>query len=161
MAFSKEGKFKNHMTFKVHDEEKRIVSGFAMMADKPIDRLDDQGNIFQVKFTADSVKNIALSFFKNNLANQTNANHETDNFLEGVFVFESMIIDKARGINVPKGFDKAPDGSWFISMKVDNDQVWQQVLDGTFKGFSVEGMFDKKNNDFMQDLKNLIESTRK
>jgi hypothetical protein len=34
-----------------------------------------------------------------------------------------------------------PEGSWFGSFKVDNDEVWATIKDGTFKGFSVEGMF--------------------
>ena len=38
----------------------------------------------------------------------------------------------------PKQFDDVPDGSWFASYYVENDEVWNQVKDGTFKGFSVE-----------------------
>ena len=41
----------------------------------------------------------------------------------------------------PKGFEDLPDGSWFGSYKVDNEAVWNDIKAGTFKGFSVEGMF--------------------
>jgi len=149
--------FKKKQNFRVISEDKRIVSGFAMMADKPIYRQDEDGREYYVKFTAESVKNIATQFFKNNLTNQTNANHDTDNFLEGVYVFESFLIDESRGISIPKGYDEAPEGSWFISMKVDNEQVWQSVKDGTFRGFSVEGMFDQAEDKFISDLKSFVQ----
>jgi len=41
-----------------------------------------------------------------------------------------------------KGFENVPDGSWFGSFKVDNDEVWQLIKDGKVKGFSVEGVFN-------------------
>ena len=138
LAFSKKERFK------VISEDKRIISGYAMIAELPIERVDDKGNSFFVKFTADSIKNISEQFFKNSLTTQTNANHQTDNFLEGVYVFESFLIDEDRGILEPKGYDKVSNGSWFVSMKVENDEVWESVKNGTFKGFSVEGVFDKK-----------------
>ena len=138
LAFSKKERFK------VISEDKRIISGYAMIAELPIERVDDKCNSFFVKFTADSIKNISEQFFKNSLTTQTNANHQTDNFLEGVYVFESFLIDEDRGILEPKGYDKVSNGSWFVSMKVENDEVWESVKNGTFKGFSVEGVFDKK-----------------
>lgn len=150
--------FSDKRNFKVISEDKRIVSGFAMMAEKPIYRRDDDGKEYYVKFTADSIKNIVEQFFKNRLNKQTNANHETNKFLDGVYVFESFIIDEDRGLNVPKGYDDAPNGSWFISMKVENDEVWESVKNGTFKGFSVEGIFDKEEDNFMVGLKQLVKN---
>jgi hypothetical protein len=44
-----------------------------------------------------------------------------------------------------KGFDDVPDGSWFGSFKVNNDEVWQMIKDGKVKGFSVEGLFQYKS----------------
>ena len=32
-------------------------------------------------------------------------------------------------------------GTWFITMKVDNDEVWHKVKNGEIKGFSIEGYF--------------------
>jgi hypothetical protein len=79
-------------------------------------------------------------------------------------MYESFITDSERGILAPKGFPKVPEGSWFASYKVDNDDVWAKVLDGSFKGFSVEGVFNKQlvkmdkdlnlNNNKMSDKRN-------
>jgi len=155
MAFSKKE------LFKVTDEEKRIVSGFAMVSELPIYRRDENGKEYYVKFSAKSIKNISEQFFKNGLNNQTNLNHQTDNFIQDVFVFESFLIDEDRGILSPKGYDKQPDGSWFISMKVNNDKVWESIKNGEFKGFSVEGVFDKEENKFLATLKNIVDNYKK
>ena len=71
MAFSKKE------LFKVQDEDKRIVSGFAMVAELPIYRRDKDKEYY-VKFSAESIKNISEQFFKNRLMTNTNATHQTD-----------------------------------------------------------------------------------
>jgi hypothetical protein len=43
-----------------------------------------------------------------------------------------------------KGFEDANDGSWFVSMKVFDTQVWDRVKNGEFSGMSIEGVFDMK-----------------
>jgi hypothetical protein len=62
---------------------------------------------------------------------------------DGVYMFESFLIDKSRMSN-PKGFEDLPDGSWFGSYKVDNEDIWAKIKSGEFKGFSVEGDFIPK-----------------
>ena len=151
--------FKKHQQFKVTNEDKRIISGFFMMAEKPIYRRDNDGREYYVKFTADAIKTIQEQFQINKLSNQVNMNHETDNFIDGVYVLETFIVDEVRGITVNKDmYGEYSDKSWFGSMKVENDQVWESVKNGTFKGFSVEGIFDKSEDDFMSRLKQLVKN---
>ena len=151
--------FNKHQQFKVISEDKRIVSGFAMMADKPIYRRDESGKEYYVKFTGDSIRNIQEQFQVNKLSDQTNKNHETDNFIDGVFVLETFIVDENRGMQVSdKMYGEHTQGSWFVSMKVDNDEVWESVKNGTFKGFSVEGVFDQAEEKYMSDLKEFVKS---
>jgi hypothetical protein len=57
-------------------------------------------------------------------------------------MFESFISDKERGIMPMKGFEDAPNGSWFVSMLVENEAVWAKVKDGLINGFSIEGIFN-------------------
>jgi hypothetical protein len=80
-----------------------------------------------------------LKFSKEQRAKEVNLMHETD--VEDVFMFESFIIDERKP--TPIGFPELPNGSWFGSFKVDNDEVWAKVKDGTFTGFSVEGIFEE------------------
>ena len=41
------------------------------------------------------------------------------------------------------GFD-LPDGTWFVKMKINNDELWKKVKDGELKGLSIEGYFTDK-----------------
>lgn len=144
---------RNFMAFKdsrlnfAINEDQRIISGPAMVADQLIYRRDENGE-YNVFFSAETIKDIALKFFKKDYHKNLNLFHDPSLSLEGVTIFESFVSDSARGIQPMKGFEDLPDGSWFISAKVDNEQVWQQVKSGAVKGFSVEGIFSfmKKND---------------
>ena len=128
----------NKLTFAVQDEEQRIVSGPLMIADLPIYRKDEEGEYY-VLFTAQEIKKIVQRFFKKGYQAKVNIEHGKQ--AEGVYMFESYIIDKERGVNPPTGFEDVADGSWFGSFKVENEKLWGEVKAGTFKGFSVEGLF--------------------
>jgi hypothetical protein len=138
MAFNKEDV---KQIFQIQDEEKRIVSGYFMKADLPIIRLNDKNEKYYVVFRRETIEKIVNKFFKNGYNANVNLMHDNNLQTKGVYVIESLIIDSKRGTKAPEGFEDAPDGSWFGSMRVENDEVWQMVKDGTFKGFSVEGMF--------------------
>ena len=134
-AFAKEERFKTI------DPQRRIITGALMLADTPIYRRNEKMGEFMVVFDKPTIEQIVQKFFKQNKTNNVNEMHDTP--IEGVYMYESFIIDKSRGISAPKGFNKIPDGSWFGSYKVDNTDVWENFIKtGEFKGFSVEGLFD-------------------
>ena len=127
--------------FAIQDEEKRIVTGAAMIADLPIYRRDEIRGEYYVVFDKESIFKIAKKWARSNQYNSVNAHHKTP-IMNGVSLFESYIIDRERGVMPPKGFEEVADGSWFVSYLIDNDDVWAKVKSGEFKGFSVEGVFD-------------------
>ena len=136
--------FKNQQRFEVVSEDKRIISGPLMLADVPIFRSDSTYGDYYVVFSKDTIFKIAQKFFKRGYQSNVNLMHSPDQQVEGVTMFESFITDQSRGIQPMKGFEDAPDGSWFGSFKVDNEGVWNDVKEGKFKGFSVEGLFTYK-----------------
>ena len=127
--------------FEIKDEEKRIVTGAAMIADLPIYRRDDVRGEYYVVFDKESIFKIAKKWARGNKYDAVNAHHNTP-IADGVSLFESYIIDRQRGVMPPMGFEEVADGSWFVSYLIDNDEVWAKVKSGEFKGFSVEGVFD-------------------
>lgn len=139
MAFNEQKKVE--LKFKIQDKEKRIVSGYFMISDLPIARIDDEGEMFYVVFRKDTIEKIVNKFMRNGFNANINLMHDSNAIANGVYVIESLIIDTERGIKAPEGFEKVPNGSWWGSMRVENDEIWEQVLNGQFKGFSVEGMF--------------------
>ena len=148
--------FNNQHKFKVISDDRRIVSGYAMIADMLIPRYDAHRGYYNVKFTKQAIEDIVYNFFRNGLNQNTNEMHQTGDLAEGVFVFESFILDQSRGIKAPEGFKQEADGSWFISMKVNNDEVWEKVKSGEYTGFSIENRFDHVN-DKEEELKRLLE----
>ena len=158
ISFSKEQK--NY--FKIKDEEKRIVSGYFMIADKPIYRNNEQLGKHYVVFRSDIIKEIVYKFMHNGFSKNTNIMHDENLKLSDVFIFESLLIDRERGVNPPDGFEDAPDGSWWGSMHIMNDKVWEFVKSGKFKGFSVEGLFsylkpESKSEQKLRQLRELLQ----
>lgn len=130
--------FNNRVKFTTN-EDKRLVTGPLMIPDSMIFRRDEKFGEYYVTYTAETIKKIAEKFMQNQYISNVNTEHKTP--VKDVFMIESFITDVDRGIGSPKGFEDLPEGTWFGTYKVNNEGVWNQVKDGTFKGFSVEGDF--------------------
>jgi hypothetical protein len=133
--------FADKVKFTTNDE-KRIISGAIMLADTPIFRSDSTHGDYYVVFSKETIFKIVQKYFKKGYQANVNLQHDQNLKLEDVYIFESFISDKDRGIMPMKGFEDAPDGSWFGSMKVESDSAWSEVKSGNVKGFSVEGIFE-------------------
>jgi hypothetical protein len=132
---------KHEIELKEVDAEKRILMGAALIPDKQIFRRNEKEEYY-IFFSKDTVRQASELFLMN--SNQNNATYEHDQKLKGLSVVESWIIedsktDKSRLYNF-----NLPVGTWMISMKVNNDDVWKDVKDGKVKGFSIEGYFADK-----------------
>ncbi len=128
--------------FQVVSEDERIISGPLMLADQLIFRNNEQFGQHYVKFSADTIKAIAIKWSKRGNMAKVNLMHDSNKVVDGVTMFESFIVDKKRGIMPMVGFEDVADGSWFGSFYVENPKVWDKIKSGELKGFSVEGMFD-------------------
>ena len=155
MAFSKQYKF-------TADKEKRIITGPLMIADMPIYRYgkipmtDEVGEYYTV-FDKQTVYDIAEKFFRNKLTDQFNIMHDGGQRTKGVYIIESILVDSTRGMAAPEAFKGINDGSWIVSVKVDNEEIWNDyVKTGTLKGFSVEGIFGIEADSIMETLKAMI-----
>lgn len=149
--------------FKVTNEDQHIISGPLMLADELIYRNNEKFGEHYVKFSADTIKQIAIKFAKKNYQSRVNLMHDEHQKVDGVTMFESFLVDKKRGIQAMAEFKDVPDGSWFGSFYVDNPQVWEQLKSGEFKGFSVEGLFDyeepiSQDMNELKRLKSILES---
>lgn len=158
------------------DEERHIITGIALLADTPIYRIAPDRTEYYVRFTKDCIRELVEKYFKFGLTNSVNIEHKDNQFVDGVTMLESYIIDKERGI-CPNEFASAPDGSWVVSYKVNNLDVWSKIKSGEVKGFSVQGLFriietklemssnkpeeeisENKNISFMSKLKEKIKA---
>jgi hypothetical protein len=146
---------KHELELKEIDKEKRILMGAALVPNKQIYRRNDKNEEYYIYFSEDTVRKASELFLMR--SNQHNATYEHEKKLNGMSVVESWLIEdekldksKKYGFNLPKG-------TWMISMKVNNDEVWKDVKDGKVKGFSIEGYFaDKYEMSIEQQRKNEI-----
>ena len=124
------------------DKEKRILMGAALIPNKPIYRRNED-NEYYIYFSRDTVRKASELFFINGNQNKSTLEHQMP--LTGLSVVESWIVeDKEK--DKTKHYDmEVPIGTWMVSMKVLNDDVWNNyVKTGKVKGFSIEGYFADK-----------------
>jgi hypothetical protein len=133
---------KDPLAFAIESEERRLITGPAMIAEKPIMRKSESGETYYVKFSKETIRKAVKLWALQNKYNAVNAEHA--NPVGGVYLMESWVTDESRGIAPPKAWSDAADGSWFLTYYVENDQVWKDVKDGKFRGFSIEGYFTDK-----------------
>ena len=137
------GKEKNNLTFAKVDEDKRMLVSPALIPDKQIFRHDPQTQSdYYVFFSKDTVRQASELYLKNN--NHHKATQEHTERVSGVLTVESWIIDDPKmdkstlyGFSLPKG-------TWMVSMRITNDEIWKEIKSGTLKGLSIEGYFTDK-----------------
>lgn len=132
------------------DNEKRILLGAVLVPDLPIYR-NQNGMEFNIVFSADTIRKSMENFFKQSY--QQNSSLEHDKEIEGVTFVESWIKeDDVHDKSVAYGINE-PNGTWFATMKVDNDEIWNDyVKTGQVKGFSIDGMFDLEKINLNTDM---------
>ena len=129
---------KRPQMYAVQDEEKRLVLGVVMRADFPIYRRDESGEYYII-YKADTIRAMAEKYLVEGRQNEVNLMHVSGSEVDGVHMVQYFI--KGGGIS-PVGFEDISDGSLFAEFHVENDDVWEEIKAGTYKGFSLEGFFN-------------------
>lgn len=130
---------KKVLSFKVENEEKRIITGLIMAANRPIYRV--QGDYeYYIRFSRETLEIMAEKLLFDGLQNSFNFQHNHEDEISGMLCREIYFKDVERGIN-PQGFEDVEDGSLFGTFFVGDDAVWEKIKEGTY-GFSLEGIFD-------------------
>lgn len=153
----------NIIELKEADKEKKLLVGALLIPNKPIYRRSGDEEYY-IYFSKDTVVKASQMYLMN--GNQSKATLEHEHDINGLTLVESWIVedevhDKSRkfGMNVPVG-------TWMGSVKVNNDEVWNDfVKTGKVKGFSIEGYFADRMerpkepiNDLQEELKAIEEA---
>lgn len=133
---------KSNLTLAKVDEEKGILVSPALIPFKHIYRYDaNSDKEYYVHFSADTVKKAAHSYLK--FQNNNNATEQHENKVTGVFTVESWIKTDKEDKSNAFGYD-LPIGTWFVSMKIENEEIKEKIRSGEIKGLSIEGYFVDK-----------------
>jgi len=150
---------KQNMSFQT-DEEKRIVIGPAMVPDLKIFRKDKNGDPYYVVFKKDTIKMIMEKYMRNKYIDNNDTEHN-GKVAEDVYVIESWIKEDNEDKSNKYGFENLPIGTWFVSMKVRNEEVWKMVKEKKLNGFSVSGFFEEveqfyKEQEFLKEVSKIL-----
>ena len=136
------GKEKNNLTFAKVDEEKRMLVSPALIPNKQIFRHDpNTDSDYYVYFSKDTVRKASELYLKHN--NHHKATYQHQDRVSGVLTVESWIKEGDQDKSKLYGYD-LPNGTWFVKMKIENDELWNKIKDGELKGLSIEGYFTNK-----------------
>jgi len=139
------GKDKHNLTFAKVDEEKRMLVSPALIPNKQIFRYDpNTDQEYYVYFSPETVRKAAELYLKHN--NHHKATYEHQDRVAGVLTVESWVKEGDQDKSKLYGYD-LPNGTWFVKMKIENDELWNKIKAGELKGLSIEGYFvDKMEN---------------
>ena len=136
------GKEKNNLTFAKIDEEKRMLVSPALIPNKNIFRHNPNTmEDYYVYFSKETVAEAASLYLKYNNHHKATYQHEED--VSGILTVESWIKEGDQDKSNLYGYN-LPIGTWFVKMKINNDEIWNKIKDGELKGLSIEGYFINK-----------------
>ena len=130
---------KEFQMYSIQDEEKRLVYGVVARANYPIIRRSPGIGEYYIVFKPETIRVMAEKYLAESRQNDVSLMHRYD--IEGVQMVQYFIKDSARGVN-PAGFEDIADGSLFAEFHILNDELFAEVKAGTFRGFSLEGVFE-------------------
>ena len=158
---------KDNITLAKIDEEKKLIIGPALIPNKQIFRVDEDGSEYYVYFSEATVKRASELYLIHN--NQKSATYEHSDRVSGVTAVESWIVsdpkmDKSRAY----GYKNLNKGTWMVSMKIENDTVWDMIKRQEVKGYSIEGFFvdkmsklstskDRKSTKILKEIADLLD----
>jgi len=148
VAMSKQDKL---VTLAKVDEEKRILMGLVLQPNQLIYRVDEDGNEFEMFFSEQTIRDFSQNFFQSGF--QLNSKLEHDTPIDGVTFTESWLVaDPEKDKSAAYGLEY-PVGSWLVSMKVDNDDIWNNYIKtGELRGFSIDGMVELEEVNYKTDI---------
>ena len=141
---------KKEYKFQEVDKEKRILMGALLVPNKAIYRKDEKEDYY-IYFTKKTIRKASELFLQK--GNQHNSTFEHLYKIDGLTLVESWIVeDKEKDKSALYNLD-VPVGTWMGSVKVENDEVWNDyVKTGVVKGFSIEGFFAEKEQEEQQEI---------
>lgn len=152
---------KHKVEFKTVDSEKRIIVGLALVPDKLIYRRRGDYE-YNIVFSKDTVRKASELYLKRLKLNNATLEHDNQ-MTTGVSVIESWIVEDPQKDKTALYGLNAVEGAWAVTMKIDNEEVWEDVKQGKYLGLSIEGMFSDnvdveeiEASEVLEELKKLL-----
>lgn len=151
-SFVKLSKDDRKRIIKLSSDEQQMVYSAVLVPDRLVYRSAESmgGEEAYIKFSADTIKDVAVQFMGSDDIHAATLEHD-GNECDKFQTVESWIIDDAACDKaVSLGFEDLPAGTWMMGRKVLDVELWNEIKEGTYDAFSIEGKFDM-NLTFSQD----------
>ena len=138
------------------NEEQKMLYTPVLIPDQTIERLRKNGEQYGIVWRREAIKLIAQNYLSKgyNLRSWNNEHRSWDK-LEGISVVESWVKeDTTHDKSVKLGMDH-PVGTWYVGIKLYNDDIVADVKAGKWKGISLEGNFYEKPIEAVTNLKSI------
>ena len=122
----------------IQNEDKRIIFTPVLIPNQLIYR-NIAGEEFNLMFDKETIELVEQKWVKDNLSSTVDIEHSSK-LIEGVTFFESVLLNNER-FATAKGFEGLPEGTWFLTGKVESDDVWTKIKSGEVNGVSIDGLF--------------------
>lgn len=160
VCFSKE----QNMKFSIQDETQHNILTCLVRVDFPILRVAQDGNPYYIVFSKETAKILCQRLMTDGMQQNISLNHN-GKLIQGIQLQEVFIKDTEKGIS-PIGFEEAADGSLMGVYHIEDEALWNDCIEGRFKGISIESLlgieeFKKKCNkkikkNIMSKIKNVL-----
>lgn len=119
------------------DKDKQILAGPAMVPNIEIFRSDESGD-YCVRFSPETIEKAVEKFAKSNSNTAIDVEHSHQ--MVKAFIMQHWIVRNSTfDASNQYGFKNLPVGTWFVVMKIEDPQFWQQqVKEGNKQAFSIE-----------------------
>ena len=136
------------------DNDKMIVTGPALVPDRLIYRVHPKtGAEYYIRFSKEVIQSIVQRYFTQNRQIAFNLQHNTEDAVQGVILESWIVKDPTYDQSVLYGFKNIIPGTWFISVKVEDETFWKEyVKTGKTRGFSIEGAFAQELAEQMSNI---------
>ncbi len=122
--------------------DKQILVGALMIPDLEIYRVSDNGQEYNVQFPASEIAKIQRKFKMLGYNTNINEMHDPNKRIDNSVLFQDYIVNRAFGLNPPKGKEHLPDGTWVGFVYVGDKKLYDEYMKtGIYTGFSVGGFF--------------------
>ena len=126
------------------DDEKRIVVGYALIPEIPIERKDGF-----YKFSKETIQTLAHRFLTREYNNEATYNHDFK--INGVELLESWIVENEND-KISNYGKKVIIGGWVLMYHISNDNLWNDIKISKIKGYSIEAKLGEKENLSLEDV---------
>lgn len=128
--------------------EKREIISPILIPNQLILRMDEFGNKYYVRWTAETIQKVAQYYVANQFLNNFTIQHSwfeaqdgnyKDSFIKDVYCLKFWIIEDAKNDEINKKYGyHLPQGTLCVHLKIHNRKLWQRIKSGELKGLSIE-----------------------